>query len=109
MVDFKAHAPAEWNAHWASMPNSVDALYGLFWFWPLPFIIVERRIEAWGQLCFDDAANNAIAFFMYNHGMRHGWRYLSWRCEMSSTPAHGGKLSGKAPKNFNIYDYVPRD
>jgi hypothetical protein len=106
MDDFRVRAPTEWNAHWDVMPNSVRALYGTFERWGIPFLKKEIRIEAWGQLCFDEAACNAIAYHMHNHGMRSGWRFVSWRCEMDGPVIGGAKLTGAAPPDFNIYNYV---
>ena len=99
-------APSNWNEHWDNMPNSVRALYATFRSMRFPWCTKEVRIEAWGQLCFDAAAANAVAYHMYNNEMRTGWKFLSWRCEMSGAPVGGGKLNGVAPLNFDISDYV---
>src|SRR5258708_3402165 len=85
-------APAAFTQQFASMPNSVRALYGTFQSTSFPWRKKELLIEAWGQLCFDAAANNAIAYHMWNHDIRSGWKFLSWRVEMDGEPVGGGKL-----------------
>lgn len=105
--DVNINVPSAWVQHWDGIPNSVHALYGTFQMTRFPWLKKKIRIEAWGQLCFDEAANNAIAYHMYNYNMRTGWKYMSWRVEMDGPPQGGGKLSGTAPDNFNIFNYVP--
>lgn len=95
----------EWESYWAQMPNTVRALYGTFsriWF---PWFKYEIRIEARGQLCAEDPASRAIAYHMWNHGMRRGWRYISWRCDMDGEPYGGGPKSGPAPRDFCFKKY----
>lgn len=106
-MDYNDYAPAEWVSHWAAMPNSVRALYGIF---RRGNKTVEVQIEAWGQLCFDDAANRAIAYHMHNHprDIPSGYYYVGWRCEMDGPLLGGAKRTGDAPTNFDIYNYVPR-
>ena len=99
--------PREIIDHYASIPNNVRALYATFEWRFFPFIRKEVKIEAWGQLCFDDAAAQATAYHMHNNKM-NAWTYISWRCEMDGPCVGGAKLSGSAPQNFDIYDYVPR-
>ena len=97
------------KSYYASMPNSVDALYAQISPPHFPFLPFWWEIEAHGQLCFDDSAANAVAYNMYNRLPNHGkgWRFHRWRCEMSG-PLVGptAKLSGDAPKDFDIYNYV---
>lgn len=107
-MHFKQNAPQEWQSHWASIPNSVRALYGTFKRTGFPWTTKEVEIEAWGQLCFDDAAARACAYHMWNHEMRTGWKFVSWRCVMDREPV-GGKLSGVAPADFSFEKYgLPR-
>ncbi len=107
-MEYRDVAPAEWNTHWDAMPNSVRALYSTFR--STGFLRREKEvlIEARGQLCFDEAAARATAYHMHNNGMRTGWEFISWRCEMDGPLIGRAKLAGGAPPNFDIYDYVPR-
>lgn len=107
MTDIRDSAPTAWNEHWDAMPNSVRALYATFSPKWLPFIKIEKRIRAWGQLCFDAAAARAVASHMYNEGMRSGWIYRSWRCEMDGPCEDGAKKSGFPPSDFSIAKYGP--
>ena len=105
-IAYRHLVPAAVNEHYRGMPNAVDALYariGLSW---LPFITWEIEIEARGQLCFDEAAANATAFHMYNNGMRRGFRFVSWRVDMSGPLVGRAKRSGLAPEDFKISNYV---
>lgn len=106
-MNYRAAAPAEWNAHWDAMPNSVRALYATFRSTRFPWRTEEIQIEAWGQLCFDDAAARAVAYHMWNHRMRTDWVYLSWRVEMDGPCLGGAKKSGVAPDDFQLSKYGP--
>lgn len=107
--------PKEFAQHYAGLSNNVRALYATFampgtprWFkWCVPPITWEERIEAWGQLCFDEAAWNAVAYHMYNKKMTLA-RFVSWRCEMDGEPVGGGKTFGWAPPDFDLLKYGPR-
>lgn len=96
------------KAQYAGIPNNVLALYATFRHKWIPFLTIERKIEAWGQLCFDSAAANAVAYNMYNKGWHRNWIYVSWRCEMEGELVGGAKTSGKSPTNFDVFNYVPR-
>lgn len=107
MGDPRRFAPAGWNERWDSMPNAVRALYikvRLKWF---RWAVIEIRVEAWGQLCFDEAAASAAANHMWNHGMRAGWEYVSWRVEMDGPLVGDAKMSGLAPADFSLAKYGP--
>lgn len=97
------HSPAAWQQHWASMPNSVRGLYATFQKRGFPWTEKEVRIEAWGQLCFDEAACRAVAYHMHNNRMVIGWKFISWRCEMDGPLTGGAKLSGEPPADFDVY------
>ncbi len=96
-------SPPEWQAHWASMPNSVRALYATFKKIGFPWTEKEERIEAWGQLCFDDAACRAVSYWMHNKRMGGKWKFVSWRCEMDGPCVGGAKLNGEPPPDFDVY------
>lgn len=101
MSDFRTFAPSSWNEHWDSMPNATRALYatfGLSWF-PLPLRTV--RIEGWGQL--GNGSPTMVAYHMWNHGMRRGWKFLLWRAEQMD----GSVRTGKAPADFSVERYGP--
>lgn len=107
MNQYRNAAPPAWNARFDALPNSVRALYATFertWF---PLLTKEVLIEGWGQLCFDNAAAKTVAYHMWNHGMRTGWRYLSWRVEMDGPCVGGAKTSGLAPADFSVAKYGP--
>jgi len=91
-------------ARFHGIPNEVTALYaicekkGLFG--------TKRRIvqiRAWGQLCFDDAACNAIASHWHNYAERDDlkdWIPVSWKCEVNGPLIGNAKKSGTIPKGF---------
>jgi hypothetical protein len=104
MNTWPAGVPAEVLNHYADMPNNVRALYATFKSTFIPFVKREERIEAMGQLCFDEAACRAVAYHMHNKRMENRWQFVSWRCEMDG-PLIGdrAKLNGIAPSDFDIY------
>lgn len=104
---YRRFAPAEWHEHWDAMPNAVRALYATLRQMHFPWITKEVRIEAWGQLCYDNAAATHTAYHMWNNGMRTGWEFLSWRVEMDGPLIGGAKLSGTAPEDFSFAKYGP--
>lgn len=101
--------PPAWVSHWQGMPNNVRALYATFQLRHFPWTKKEVLVyDAHGQLCFDSAANSAVAHHMWNNMPNRGseWRYLSWRAVMDKPPVAGGKLSGQAPSGFRVENYV---
>lgn len=106
-MDYRGAGPAEWNAHWDSLPNSVGALYATIQSTTFPWRKKEIKIDGRGQLCFDEAAARAVAYHLWNHEMRTGWVYLSWRVEMDKPCVGGAKKSGMAPADFSIAKYGP--
>jgi hypothetical protein len=109
MGDFRSDAPAVVRGHWDAMPNSVRALYATVHPVGFPWLKKEIRVEAWGQLCFDDAAARHTARQMRRNHMGRGWKFLSWRVEMDG-PLVGpnAKMSGKAPDDFSVEKYADR-
>lgn len=103
--------PAE--SYFMGMVNNVRALYAQI-SPPGTFGLIRKwvRVEAWGQLCTDEAAAKATAYHMHNRLPDHGkgWKFHKWRCEMDG-PLVGNKakLNGDAPKDFAISDYVRTD
>jgi len=110
MGNFKDSSPEKWNSHWNSIPNSVEKLYALISPPFFPFVKYWWEIQAWGQLCFDQAAANATAYNMYNRLPNHGkgFKFHAWKCKMSGPLIGGAKLNGDAPKDFDIFNYVPK-
>lgn len=100
-MSHRVGTPTGWNERWDSMPNATRALYATFgpsWF-PLP--ILTLQMEGWGQL--GNGSPSVVAYHMYNHGMRRGWKFLSWRAEQ----VDGTVRTGKPPADFSIEKYGP--
>lgn len=103
-ADFRKSAPAEWKSYWDRMPNSVSALYAIVEYKAFPALSrKEIRVDAWGQLCFDEAAGRATAYHVFNKFPLHGkgWRMISWRVEMDGPCVGNAKMEGCGAEHFD--------
>ena len=101
-MNYRDHAPVEWNAHWDAMPNSVRQLYATVALKAFPLIRKEIKVKGWGQLCFDEAAGRMTAYHLYNYFPAHGagWKMISWRVDMDGPCVGGAKPNGSGVESF---------
>ncbi len=102
-------APTAIRHHYGAMANNCEALFAQISVAPFHLLRFWIEIEGRGQRCFDEVAARHTAYHLHNHFWNHGAgvRFHKWKVKMRG-PLVGpnAKLSGNAPKNFKITDYL---